>query len=213
METFSRPPRHHPTQGSQRRACPSRIRRPRQSGGRLAHLAKYATKATEATGHVSSRLTRATVRAYAAHGSHSGRLVAACWRLGRPGADYRVERLPKSSRRIAYARPRRWAHMLGFGGHFSTKSRRYSTTLTSLREARITWRREHVDSRRAIDRFRDSDQETTLLLGSLAFAGIGWHTTGDALLAATAAALAREHRRAGRDEIADEDGRRLARAA
>jgi excisionase family DNA binding protein len=31
--------------------------------------------------------------------------------------------------------------MLGFRGHFSTKSRRYSTTLGALRDARAEWRR------------------------------------------------------------------------
>jgi hypothetical protein len=30
----------------------------------------------------------------------------------------------------------RWVHMLGFRGHFVTKSRRYSTTLGELRAAR-----------------------------------------------------------------------------
>jgi hypothetical protein len=30
---------------------------------------------------------------------------------------------------LASLRLGKWAHMLGFGGHFSTKSRRYSTTL------------------------------------------------------------------------------------
>ena len=34
-------------------------------------------------------------------------------------------------------RLRAWAHMLGFGGHWSTKSRRYSTTFTVLRRARV----------------------------------------------------------------------------
>jgi hypothetical protein len=35
---------------------------------------------------------------------------------------------------------RRWAHMLGFRGHFLTKSHRYSTTFTALRRQRRTWR-------------------------------------------------------------------------
>src|SRR4030095_9908266 len=34
---------------------------------------------------------------------------------------------------------RKWAHMLGFGGHFSTKSRRYSTTLGALRHTRASF--------------------------------------------------------------------------
>src|SRR5262249_18014093 len=64
-----------------------------------AYLAKYATKSTETTGHVSQRLTLATVRLYADPATHAGRLLAACWRLG---ADRR------------HAGLRRWAHMLGF---------------------------------------------------------------------------------------------------
>ena len=31
----------------------------------------------------------------------------------------------------------RHAHRLGFGGHFLTKSRRYSTTFGALRDARV----------------------------------------------------------------------------
>jgi hypothetical protein len=34
----------------------------------------------------------------------------------------------------------RWVHMLGFRGHFVTKSRGYSTTLGELRAARATYR-------------------------------------------------------------------------
>ena len=44
--------------------------------------------------------------------------------------------------------------------------------------------------------------ETTLVVGSWTYAGIGWHTTGDALLANTSAALARERRRAAKDALA-----------
>ncbi len=93
--------------------------------------------------------------------------------------------------------------MLGFGGHFSTKSRRYSTTLGALRKARRDWRRAQLhdtgpdlDERQALD----DDTETTVVIASLAFAGIGWHTTADALLANTAAANAREQRLIARDE-------------
>jgi hypothetical protein len=35
----------------------------------------------------------------------------------------------------------RWEHMLFYGGHFSTKSRRYSTTLGALRRARADYQR------------------------------------------------------------------------
>ena len=39
-------------------------------------------------------------------------------------------------------RSRRWAHMLGYGGQFLTKSRRYSVTFGALRSARTEHRRQ-----------------------------------------------------------------------
>nr|WP_323055466.1 replication initiator [Mycolicibacterium sp. J2] len=36
----------------------------------------------------------------------------------------------------------RWLHTLGFRGHITSKSRRYSTTMTALRQHRATWTRE-----------------------------------------------------------------------
>ncbi|MCF0092104.1 replication initiator [Micromonospora sp. MH99] len=106
-----------------------------------------------------------------------------------------------------YARLRRWAHMLGYGGHFLTKGRRYSVTFQFLRDTRVAFRRhehqDHADEQpgtlRAVDHL---DDDTTLVVGTLTFAGVGWHTSGDALLANTAAALARERRTTGREELA-----------
>ncbi|MGV9305515.1 replication initiator [Nonomuraea sp. NPDC003727] len=49
---------------------------------------------------------------------------------------------------LADLRLTQWAHMLGFRGHFSTKSRRYPTTLGVLRNARqqlrLRWQSGHV---------------------------------------------------------------------
>ncbi|MEU8252962.1 replication initiator [Micromonospora inaquosa] len=113
-----------------------------------------------------------------------------------------------------YARLRRWAHMLGFGGHFLTKARRYSVTFQLLRDTRVTFRRhehehehqadEQPGTLRAVDHL--DEDGTTLIVGTLTFAGVGWHTTGDALLANTAAAMARERRITGREELAHELG-------
>lgn len=177
------------------------------------YLAKYATKATETTGHSSTRLTADTADLYADDQTHTGRLIDACWRLGRPGADLDPFATQRNSGRLAYGRLRRWAHMLGFGGHFSTKSRRYSTTLGALRRARVTWRRERLTANtlRLADHL--DEQDTTLLVGTLTFAGTGWRTHGDALLARTAAAKAREHRQTGRDELAHLSGSQRSAAA
>ncbi|MEU7615574.1 replication initiator [Micromonospora rifamycinica] len=105
-----------------------------------------------------------------------------------------------------YARLRRWAHMLGFGGHFLTKARRYSVTFQLLRDTRRHHRQhEGQDHARPTGgQLVDEHDDTTLIVGTLAFAGVGWHTTGDALLANTAAAMARERQAAGREELAHE---------
>ncbi|WP_432956199.1 replication initiator [Micromonospora haikouensis] len=108
-----------------------------------------------------------------------------------------------------YARLRRWAHMLGFGGHFLTKARRYSVTFQALRDARRDHRqREDQDHAHPATggQLVDEHDDTTLIVGTLAFAGVGWHTTGDALLANSAAAMARERRTTGREELAHELG-------
>jgi hypothetical protein len=97
--------------------------------------------------------------------------------------------------------------MLGFGGHFLTKARRYSIRFGDLRQARIRYRRgqdtgpEHGPIRTAD---HTDDEETVLIVGTFTYAGTGWKTTGDALLANTAADQARKRRQAGRDQLADE---------
>ncbi len=179
-----------------------------------AYLAKYATKATEITGHSSGRLDTDTVDLYAdRHGTHTERLVDACWRLADirwrcPAALCRhhhtcpacIERraaavAPEPSR---YLRLRRWAHMLGFGGHFLTKSRRYSITFALLRNQRVVFRRTQTGGP---DRAEPVAEPTTLVVNFLAFVGAGWQTPADAMLANTSAAMAREHQEAARQYL------------
>lgn len=163
------------------------------------YLAKYATKGTEITGHTSCRLNTHSVQLYAdPNGTHSQRLIAACWTLGK---------------HPDYTGLRRWAHMLGFGGHFLTKARRYSVTFAVLRAARAHYRRTQTDgphyAPQSFNRQDNLDDESILIVASLTYAGTGWHTTGDALLANTAADQARKRRQAGRDELAHEQGATL----
>ncbi|PXY18514.1 replication initiator [Prauserella flavalba] len=92
--------------------------------------------------------------------------------------------------------------MLGFGGHFSTKSRHYSTTLTALRAVRKAYQRgeppEHPGHTPADPDLTGDDATVTL---NWLFDGVGWLTIGDAALANTAAAKARERRRIAKEEI------------
>jgi hypothetical protein len=151
-----------------------------------AYLAKYATKSTEVTGHVSGRLTDANINVYAdPDGTHTERLVEACWVLGSPKA---------------WRGLRRWAHMLGFGGHFLTKSRTYSITFAVLRQQRIVFRRNEIAAPNPDGTVAETP--TVLVVNFLQFVGAGWHTTADAMLANTSAALAREHQHAARQQIA-----------
>jgi hypothetical protein len=160
------------------------------------YLAKYATKATEATGHVSRRITPETIGIYAESASHAGRLIRACWVLG-----HRPDEEDPADWKQTYGRLRRWAHMLGFGGHFATKSRRYSTTRKALKTARREWQRARHHARRAgFDTAEHTDEETTLVVGSLTYAGVGYRTVGDQWLALTAAAQARERRQTAKEE-------------
>jgi hypothetical protein len=147
------------------------------------YLAKYATKSTEPVGVLPAKITAANASAYADSRTHQGRLIAACLKLGaHPHEDFKALR--------------RWAHMLGYRGHFATKSRRYSTTMRALRAARRDWkRRQHPLAQ------HDQDHDV-IMFTRLAWAGSGWRTTGDALLAISAATRAREHRRVAREETA-----------
>ncbi|MEV6056897.1 replication initiator [Streptomyces sp. NPDC052107] len=99
------------------------------SGAVAGYIAKYATKGAESAGAVDGRIRSAREMVLLPVRAHVLRMIATCWWLGG---------LPA----FADLGLRRWAHMLGYGGHFSTKSRRYSTTLGELRRARADHRAE-----------------------------------------------------------------------
>ncbi|MBD3007085.1 replication initiator [Streptomyces sp. 5-10] len=120
-----------------------------------AYIAKYATKGAEtATGALDRPIRLIAEVAQLDISEHARRLIRTAWALG-------------ARKDLEHLRLRAWAHMLGFRGHFSTKSRRYSTTLGALRDARAAWRRAQAavaDSGPA---------ETTLVLAHWVYAGTG----------------------------------------
>ncbi|MEV1054082.1 replication initiator [Streptomyces sp. NPDC049887] len=131
-----------------------------------AYIAKYATKGAEtATGTLDRPLKFLAELAQAQITDHARRMIRTAWALGARPA-------------LADLRLRAWAHMLGFRGHFSTKSRRYSTTLGALRDARAEWRRAQAAPPVT------QDDETTLVLAHWVFAGTGL-SRGEAWLAAS----------------------------
>jgi hypothetical protein len=154
------------------------------------YIAKYATKGTEALGvTLDHRIGEVELEGLDVP-AHVAELVRACWELGsRPS--------------LAKLRLCKWAHMLGFGGHFSTKSRRYSTTLGALRRARVAYaiRRRHGENLSLSARGRPEVDQTVIVVASWRYVGSGYQTTGEAWLAASAAANAREVRRVAHEEL------------
>jgi hypothetical protein len=156
------------------------------------YIAKYATKATESFGagldhrlHDADDLDRLDGLP-----THVAELVRAAWKLGdRP--------------ELEGLRLRAWAHMLGFGGHWSTKSRRYSTTMGALRRARVTFaKRRRARDGIPLDAFgRAEDDQAVIVVASWVYVGSGYATEGERWLALSAAARAREHRRIAREEL------------
>ncbi|MEV4021087.1 replication initiator [Nonomuraea angiospora] len=132
-----------------------------------AYVAKYATKAAECVGTLDRRIQPLDDLDALPVREHARQLIAACMRLGsHPGlADLRLTH---------------WAHMLGFRGHFSTKSRYYSTTLGALRAAREDHMRGQEITTGRLPLF---DEDTVLVIAHWQYAGQGL-SVGDQLLAA-----------------------------
>jgi hypothetical protein len=143
------------------------------------YIAKYTTKTLSAPGLPSLRLQCEADLEQLRCPAHYRAMITTAWQLG--GA--------RQTRQC-----RAWAHMLGYGGHFLTKSRRYSVTFGQLRQARADHRR----ATRPPDPGRDAwdrplDDTVVLVLGTTwTYAG-AVHVTPGAELAAASAARAREH--------------------
>jgi hypothetical protein len=151
------------------------------------YLAKYATKSTEQAGGVLHRVTGHEVDALPVS-EHVRAYLRAAFTLASDGT-------------LANRRFGPCAHQLGYRGHCLTKSRRYSTTFTALREARERHVHEQLLARSG-DREQRALVDSTERIASFRYAGQGHLTAGDALLAASAAARARERRRIAREERA-----------
>jgi hypothetical protein len=145
------------------------------------YIAKYATKTLTVPGLPDKRIRTAFDITGLRCSRHHQRMITTAWQLG-------------SRHATGEPRFRQWAHMLGYGGHFLTKSRRYSVTFGALRTARTEHRRaqRHPDGER--DPWgRPLDETVVLVVRSWAYAGTGYTTTPGAELAAASAARAREH--------------------
>ncbi|MGW3365693.1 replication initiator [Streptosporangium canum] len=150
-----------------------------------AYIAKYATKGAESAGTVDRRIRHMWEVRGLDVTEHARRMIYSCFVLD-DLPQYRDVPL------------RQWAHMLGYGGHFSTKSRHYSTTLGDLRQARADHRAEQA---RLILGLPERDDRGTITVQDWRYAGSG-HRHGEPFWAehirqriATARKIARERSR------------------
>ncbi|MFD7732061.1 replication initiator protein RepSA [Kitasatospora phosalacinea] len=156
------------------------------------YVAKYATKSAETTETVDRRILERHELDRHDLPDHTRRLIEACWDLD-----------PLYPQRLLA----HWSHMLGFRGHFSSKSPSYSTTLGALRQVRADFRAEQA---RADLRARllaaglpdldDLPEAETLVVAHWTFAGAG-NSPGESMLAATIAAELHERRTTDRQEL------------
>jgi hypothetical protein len=162
------------------------------SAGQVAgYLAKYATKATEGLGAVLDHPIRSAADLERLLlPEHTARLVRACWTLGGQPAT-------------ACLGLRRWAHMLGYGGHCLTKSRHYATTMGALRAARraFTARRHHGPTVPLDHDGRLLPPAGMVAVAGWQYAGRGYKTPADAWLAASMATDHQQARRIAREEL------------
>ena len=152
-------------------------------------IAKYATKTLHAPGVPDTRIRYASEIPALRCSARYRAMITTAWELGARQAT-------------GDPRFRQWAHMLGYGGHFLTKSRRYSVTFGQLRAARTSYRRAQRHPGGERDPWgRALDETVVLILTTWTYAGTS-HTdsAADVQLALASAARAREHRRIASEE-------------
>jgi hypothetical protein len=146
------------------------------------YIAKYATKALDAPGLPDRPMRSSQDIAGLRCNRHYRQMITTAWELG--------------GGKLSPARTRlcKWAHTLGHGGHFLTKSRRYSVTFGQLRRARTEHRKRQRHPTGERDPWgRQIDETTVLIVQNWIYAGTGYATIPAAELALASAARARDH--------------------
>jgi hypothetical protein len=145
------------------------------------YIAKYATKTLAAPGLPAQRLRHQVDIEQLRCSAHYRRMITTAWQLG-------------SRHRTGQERFRQWAHMLGYGGHFLTKSHYYSVTFGQLRKARTDHRRAERHPAGERDPWgRPLDETVVLVLKTWTYTGTGYTTAPGVDLALASAASARDH--------------------
>lgn len=165
--------RIHPTTAADVEDADGQISEPRLA----AYIAKYATKGTGKTEAADTPIRSERDIALLRVSEHHRRIIETCWTLGGL-PEYQDLNL------------RRWAHMLGFRGHFLTKSRHYSTTFKLIRGDRRAFRLAETLDRLGLD------PDAVLVVNDWHFHGSGYRDDAERELAAAIAQRIRDDRKA-----------------
>jgi hypothetical protein len=131
------------------------------------YLAKYATKSADASGVLDRPIQTTEDLDSRQLTPHMRRMVETAWQLGD---------LPE----FDHLHLHRYAHALGYGGQFLTKSQRYSSTFANLRAERAQWR----EARRLRGVAPpEQDSSTDAITSDWDVVGIGWASRGEARFA------------------------------
>jgi hypothetical protein len=154
------------------------------------YASKYLVKGSEALGLPQRRIDDDEDIDALEAPEHVRRLVWACCVLSR-------------RKDMAGLKLRDRAHGLGFGGQFLTKSRRYSTTMGALRMVRrYHVRRQRSENGVVLDAWARPESDALVeVVRTWRYVGWGYLSHGEAWLAATSAARAREQRELAREEL------------
>jgi hypothetical protein len=135
------------------------------------YIAKYATKtAADDSGLPAYRIRSLADLQALRCPAHYQQMIETAWRLGHT----------------------KWAHCLGYGGHFLTKSRRYSVTFGQLRAARKQHRRAQRPDAELDPWGRIIDETTVLFTGDWHYMGSGYQASDAHAMALMSAASARK---------------------
>jgi hypothetical protein len=142
------------------------------------YIAKYATKGTGKTEAADCPIRSQLDIDHLRISDHHRRMIQTAWDLG-------------GQERYADLNLRRWAHMLGFRGHFLTKSRAYSTTFKALRGDRQTHR---LAERLTALGIPAEDFDDIAVINDWEFTGTGYADDAERELAAAIADRTRQAR-------------------
>ncbi|NUT92761.1 MAG: replication initiation protein [Saccharothrix sp.] len=146
------------------------------SDARLAaYVAKYATKGTGARDTPDRPIRSQLDIDHLRVSDHHRRMIQTAWNLGDLGFYENLNL-------------RKWAHMLGFRGHFLTKSKHYSTTFKRIREDRRAFRAAETLERLGLE------ADSVVVVNDWAFAGSGYSNDAERELAAALAERLRAQR-------------------